>query len=198
MKTKVLLFTIAATVVVVMGSALPALASGGGSEEPKTYLGIPEGIWLPLNLCLFLFLLGRWIWPSLRGFLDTRGDAIRSELEEAQRKLGDAEELRTQVLNRLEQVESEVSEIKVRAEREGSSEAERIGEQARNEEERFLKRVEDEINRRTAETRKELAEETATLTAQLTKDLLSKEMTDKDRKRVMERSLTAMQAMRES
>ena len=49
--------------------------------------------------------------------------------------------------------------------------------------------------RREAETRARLAQDTATLTAELARDLLEKEMTDEDRRRVFERSLEAMTSL---
>ena len=60
----------------------------------------------------------------------------------------------------------------------------------------FLKRVEDEIKLRQAETRHALAEDTVTLTAQIARELLEREMTDDDRRRYFERSLEAMTDLR--
>jgi F-type H+-transporting ATPase subunit b len=169
-------------------SALPASAAGGGGS----YFGIPDQVWLFLNLALFLFLLYRFVGRPISQFLDSRRDSIARELEEARRKIDEAEQLRAQVVARLEQVEGEINELKERAEREGRAEAARIEEQAAEEEQRFLSRVEDEISRRQQETRTILARETAALTTQLAKELLDREITDADRQRVLERSLAAM------
>jgi F0F1-type ATP synthase membrane subunit b/b' len=99
------------------------------------------------------------------------------------------------VSKRLADLEGEIAEIKERAEVEGAAEAERIKEQAGLDEERFLKRVDEEISRREAETRSRLAQDTADLTAQLARDLLNKEMTDDDRRRVFDTSLDAMRRL---
>ena len=78
----------------------------------------------------------------------------------------------------------------------GEAEVAAISEQTTIEEERFLRRVDEEISRREAETRDRLAQDTAELTALLARDLLEKEMTDEDRRRVFERSLEAMTTIR--
>jgi F-type H+-transporting ATPase subunit b len=164
----------------------------------KKVLGIPGWIWMAFNLALFLGFLAWIIGKPMKAFLNSRAAAIKQELEEARHKLEEAEELRSQVLTRLEKVETEVLEIKERAEKDGVAEAARIEEQAKAEEERFLNRVKDEIARRQAETRKALAEDTAILTTEIARELLQREMTDEDRKRVLKRSLDAMQSMERS
>jgi ATP synthase F0 subunit b len=183
------------TVTLLVLFASPALAE---DSMTKKVLGIPGWIWMAVNLALFLGFLAWIIGKPMKAFLSSRSAAIKQELEEARHKLEEAEELRTQVLSRLEKVESEVQGIKDRAEKDGSAEAARIEEQARAEEERFLNRVKDEIARRQAETRKALAEDTVTLTTEIARELLQREMTDEDRKRVLQRSLDAMQTLERS
>jgi F0F1-type ATP synthase membrane subunit b/b' len=85
--------------------------------------------------------------------------------------------------------------MKQRAVADGEAEAEEIAAQTKVEEERFLRRVDDEISRREAETRARLAQDTADLTAQIARELLENEMTDDDRREVLERSLSAMKAL---
>ncbi len=181
---------IAAAAVVLVGIAAPALAAEGG----ESFLGIPMPAWKAVNLLFFLAALVWFVGRPLGRFLESRRDGIRYELKEARRKLAEAEELRAQVLKRLEEVEVEVEEIRARAEREGAAERERILASAEEEEKRLLRRVDDEIDRRTMETRQRLAEDTAALTAQLARELLEREITESDRERVLERSLVALRA----
>jgi F-type H+-transporting ATPase subunit b len=180
-------------VVFVVALVLAKLVDHGG-EAP---LHVPTYIWLALNLTLFLYVLARFVGKPMARFLETRGDSIREELEQAKRKLAEAEELRSQVLHRLTEVENEVAQLKSRAQADGQAEAELIAEQSRREEERFLRRIDDEIARRQSESRTSLARETAALTAQLAREILSQEMTDGDRRQVLDRSLAAMRALDE-
>jgi len=173
--------------------AAPSVAS---AAEGGAHLGIPDPIWMTLNLVAFIYFLYRFVGRPLGAFLQTRRADIGRELVEAQDKLREAEELRAQVVERLEAVEKEVAEIRERAEREGRAEAERIVVSAAAEAERFVTRVQDEIERRAAETRQRLAAEAAELTATIARDLLERQLTDADRARLLDRSVEALATFR--
>ena len=161
------------------------------------FFGIPDSalhVLFAANLTLFLWLLAKYVGRPISNFLTARGEGIHRDLDEAREKLVEAEDLHGQVQRRLDEIGAEVAVMKERAERDGEAEAEEIAEQAVTDQERFLKRVDEEISRRTAEARAELSRETAELTAQLTKSLLQKELTDEDRRHVMDRSLAAMRS----
>jgi F-type H+-transporting ATPase subunit b len=166
-------------------------------DHGNTHLGIPDWIWLAVNLTLFLYLLNRFVGKPMVAFLEARGEGIQEELAQAKVKLAEAEKLREEVAERLGKVENEVAEMRERAEAQGAAEAEKIDAQAAEEETRFMRRVEDQISRRQAETREQLAKDTAALTEQLTKELLSRTMTDDDRKRVLARSLSALEGLKD-
>ena len=159
------------------------------------FFGVPDSalhVLFAANLTLFLWLLARYVGRPIGTFLDTRSSEISQELADARRKLAEAESVNEQVQQRLDEIGTEVSAMKERAERGGEAEAKEIAEQAAADRERFVKRIEDEIARRAAEARDELSRETAELTAQLTKSLLAQELTDADRQRILDRSLAAM------
>ncbi len=166
-------------------------------DHGKKHLGVPDFIWLALNLTVFMYVLNRFIGQPIGGFLDSRRDTIGQDLATAETKLAEAEVLRREVLARLAQVEQEVAAIKAQADVQGQVEAAQIDTQAKAEEERLVKRIEAEIERRGKEARQRLVAETTELTAQLTRELLEREMTSADRTRVLERSLTALQSVGE-
>lgn len=172
------------------------LGFGFLTDHGKTHLGVPDAVWLALNLTLFLYVLQRYVGRPMAAFLDTRREGIGAELAAASAKLVEADRLRAEVMARLDAVEHEVAELNQRAEREGAAEAAKIAEHAAVEEQRFLRRVDEQIARRQAETRNTLARETAELTAQLTRELLRSEMTDDDRRRVFDRSVAALDTLR--
>jgi F-type H+-transporting ATPase subunit b len=165
-------------------------------DEGVKHAGVPDYIWLSLNLTLFLYILQRFIGRPMGAFLETRREGIAEELQNARRQLEEADRLQAEVSKRLADLENEVEEMKARAATDAQAEVEKIADQTQIEEERFLKRVDDEITRREAETRQRLAQDTADLTAQLARELLEKEMTDEDRRQVFERSLEAMTTMK--
>lgn len=162
------------------------------------FFGLPDRavqVLFAANLTLFLWLLGRFAGRPIGSALDARRASIDDALEQAERRVAEAEALRREVQQRLDQVENEVAELQDRADKEGKAAADEIRRQAAQEEERFLKRVDDEIKRREAEARENLAKETASLTAQLTKDLLRQELTDEDRRQILDRKLSALRTV---
>jgi F-type H+-transporting ATPase subunit b len=161
-------------------------------DNGKKHIGIPDYIWLSANLTLFLFVLNRFVGQPMASFLDARREGIIEDLQSARQQLEEADRLQAEVAKRLADVEDEVTRLKDKAASDGEAEASEISEQTTIDEERFLRRVDEEITRRQAETRHQLARDTADLTAQLARELLAREMTDEDRRRVLERSLDAM------
>jgi F-type H+-transporting ATPase subunit b len=165
-------------------------------DEGVKHIGVPDYIWLSLNLTVFLYILQRFVGRPMAAFLETRREGIAEELQNARRQLEEADRLQAEVSKRLADVENEVAELKDRAVSDGEAEAAKIAEQTKADEERFLKRIDEEVSRREAETRARLAQDTADLTAQLARELLEQEMTDEDRRRVLERSLEAMTTLK--
>jgi len=164
-------------------------------DKGVKHVGIPDYFWLSLNLTVFLYILQRFVGRPMAAFLETRREGIAEELQNARRQLEEADRLQVDVSKRLADVETEVAELKERATVDGEAEAGRISEQTKIDEERFLRRVGEEITRRESETRARLAQDTADLTAQLARDLLDREMTEEDRRKVLDRSLDAMASL---
>lgn len=168
------------------------LALAYGVDHGEVKLGIPVFVWLALNLTVFLFLLARFVGRPVGAFLEARQQGVSDDLKQARERLVEAENLKAEVLDRLNKVETEVAEIQQRSETLGREEAERIEAEGQTEAERLLRRVGEEISQREAETREALAKETAELTARFAHDLLKKGMTEEDRKKVMEKSVEAL------
>jgi F-type H+-transporting ATPase subunit b len=164
-------------------------------DHGRTHIGVPDYIWLSVNLTLFLYVLHRFVWRPMAAFLESRRSGIAEDLERAREQLEEADRLRAEMTKRLADLEGEIAQMKERAEVDGRAESARIAEQTAVDEERFLRRVDEEIARREVETRSRLARDTAALTAQFARELLEREMTDEDRRRVFERSLEAMAAL---
>ena len=45
-------------------------------DKGVTHLGIPDYIWLSVNLTLFLYLLARFVGQPMGAFLESRGEGI--------------------------------------------------------------------------------------------------------------------------
>ncbi len=179
-----------ATVVVLLLPEVAFAAEGGDGGH-----GVLWTVLKAINLVVFFGLLAYLIGRPLVRYLNARADSIRSDLADAEAKLAEAERIRERLMERIQEVEQEVADLKQRAEQEGVAEAERIRAEAQTEETRFLARVESELERRTKETKRELAHEVARLTREMTRQLLEEKITDEDRKRVLSRSLEAFESV---
>jgi len=168
------------------------LGLGWPLDHGETRLGIPVFVWLAVNLTLFLWVLARYVGRPMGAFLDARREEIGEKLIEAREKLAEAEKLNAEIQQRLESIDGEVAALMEKAEKQAEVEAERIEQQAREEEERFLRRIEAEISRREEETRQQLIQESAALTAELARKIIEDEITQADRKRVLNRQLEAL------
>ena len=180
---------------ILIGTALFVLMAAPAWAAEGTTFGIPDHWWKLVNLLTFLAVLIWFVGRPLGRFLDARRRNIGQQFEDARDKLQRAEQLRAEVETRLANVQKELNEVRARAEREANREVTRIEAEAKAEEERFLGRVDEEITRRTADVRRRLAEDTASLTAQMARELLSREITGSDRARLLQRSLTALRSL---
>ena len=88
-------------------------------DEGVKHAGVPDYIWLSLNLTLFLYILHRFIGRPMAAFLETRREGIAEELQNARRQLEEADRLQAEVSKRLADLENEVAEMKERAAADG-------------------------------------------------------------------------------
>lgn len=166
-------------------------------DHGQEHFGVSDWFWLALNLTLFLYVLARFVGRPMGEFLDSRRGQIREQLAAAEQKLAEAEKLRAEVAARLARVEDELAALRDRAELDSRAEADAILAQAKVDQERFLRRVDEEISRRQEEARQQLAQDTAALTARLTHELLSRELSEADRSRLFDRSVDALREIQE-
>ena len=74
-------------------------------DEGQTHLGIPDYIWLPVNLILFLYVLSRLVGKPMMASLDARKEGIAEELQNARQQLEEADRLQADAGKRLADVE---------------------------------------------------------------------------------------------
>lgn len=86
--------------------------------------------WLAVSMAVFLAIAGKPVARGIRSLLDTRREAIRTELEEAERLRAEAQELlvesQRQHHNAVKEAESIVSDAKADAERIRAEAAEKL------------------------------------------------------------------------
>jgi F-type H+-transporting ATPase subunit b len=175
-------------------ASLPALANEKG--EAATFLGLPRWVWLWLNLILFLGILGYFLVPGIRRFLDSRSKEIENSLERARTQQEEARRMKEDLSGQIEKLRREMDELVKRTETDAEREREEILAQAERERERLLQQTQEEIALRTGLARKELQRYAAELAAQLARERIEREVDPTKQERLFAESLARLEGER--
>lgn len=175
-------------------SVLPLLllAASETEEHAAAFLGIPLWIWQVANLALFLGVLLYFVARPVAAMFRKRQLEVEERLREARTMRAEATRLEADVHERMARLDVEIEEIRARAVTEGEAERAALGERANHEVERARREAEAEIGRRLAAAKLELKRTAADLTASTARELLAAEITDDDRRRLLEESVTRL------
>jgi F-type H+-transporting ATPase subunit b len=114
-------------------------------------------------------------------------------LKQARARREEAARLQAEVHERMSQLERELAEIRARGVAEGEAARAELIERADQESERVRREAEQEIARSLASAREALQRAAAELTAVGARDLLAREIDDRDRARLLEESLARLE-----
>jgi len=167
-------------------AAPPVLASEGGSS---TFLGLPVALWKTANMLLFFGLLAYLLAKPVSAFFRNRNDEIARKLRDADKERAEAAQLRAEMEERTAKLASEIAALQERLRQEGEREKAALEQQGEEEAARLLEQVEREAGRRVDEAREQLAAEAAAVAAELSVELLQREMTAEDRRRIFDETL---------
>ena len=167
-----------------------ALALGAPAEHAESFLGLPMWIWQLLNLIGFLGVLVYFIARPLAQAFGRRQQAVEERILEARQKRQEAARLETEIHERLARLDQDLAEVKARGLSEGESARAALIGKADEEAERVRRESEQEIARRLAFAREELRRTAADLTASAALQRLSSEVTDDDRRRLLDEALS--------
>ena len=174
-------------------AALPlTLLAQHAEEHAATFLGLPLWIWQLANLVLFLGALLYFVARPMAAMFRQRQLDVEKRLAEAKALREEAAQLGAQVKERLARLDGEIAEIRARGHAEGETERAALTERADREVERVRKEAEQEIGRRLAAAKQELRKTAADLTAGAARDLLTAQITDDDRRRLLDESVTRL------
>jgi len=181
----------AATGVFLPRGAIRLLAEEG-AEHAGRVLGIPEWIWQLANLVLFLGVLIYFVARPLTEAFRKRQVAVEKRLLEAKEKRAEAERFEREISERMNKLESDLEEVRRRGREDGEAARSELEQRARDEAERIRKDAEAEIERRVAAAKAELRREAANLTASAAQEIVAREMTDEDRRRLLTESVSRL------
>jgi len=171
--------------------AAPASASEGGAE---TFLGLPVVLWKTANMLLFFGLLYYLLAKPLAGFFAARRGDIAQRLADAEKEKLEAARLRAEMEGRMAQLSGEIAALEARLRAEGERDRAALEQQGEAEARRFVEQVEREAARRGDEARAQLASEAAAIAAELSLEILKREMSAEDRQRIFTQTLEKLRA----
>jgi F-type H+-transporting ATPase subunit b len=181
------------TGLVPLRSARALAAAAEGAEHAATFLGVPLWIWQLANLVLFLGLLYHFVARPLTAFFRRRQLEVEERLREAETRRREAARLETEIQQRMSRLDAEIAEIRARGTAEGESERAALMERATAESDRVRKEAIEEIGRRLDAAKEELRRTAADLTSASAREIVSRQITEEDRKRLLEESVGQME-----
>ena len=166
-----------------------ALLAQEAEEHASKFLGLPLWIWQLANLVLFLGVLLYFVARPLAAMFRQRQLDVEKRLTEAKALREEAAQLGAKVKERLSRLDRELEEIRSRGRADGETERAALTERADREVERVRREAEEEIGRRLAAAKQELRKTAADLTAGVAHDVLAAQITDDDRRRLLDESV---------
>jgi F-type H+-transporting ATPase subunit b len=172
---------------VTLGSALFLFEEG--QETVHGFLGIPGLVWQLLNLVLFLFLLWYFLRKPAADFFGNRRADVAKALAKADDDRRRAEQLAAELETRLASIETELTKLKEAARRDAEAEHAALLEKTQADADQILTKTRADLDNRVRAARAELTAFAGDLSVDLARELLQKNVTAEDEKRLLEEGI---------
>ena len=159
-----------------------AAEEGHGEHVPS----ISDLVFPVINFLLFVFILYRYVIPTVRDALRQRREKITLALEEAKRAKEEAERLRKDYEQKLAGLAAEQEKIREQALEAAERERRRIVEEARQMAERVKSEVQQIAQREVEEARRTLRQEAANQAVRIATELMQSRLTQTDHRRLVQ------------
>ena len=166
------------------GLSAPALAA-----EEFTYGNAGEAVAAIVIFLLLLVVLGKWAWKPIVKQLQMREESISGQIQEAQRRQKEAQELLDQYKAQLAAAQKEVEELLSQGRREAAQAREQIVAAAQEEGKKAIDRAGEDIEQAKRTALRELYETTATLAVDVAGKIIRKTLQPQDHRDLVEQSL---------
>jgi F-type H+-transporting ATPase subunit b len=153
-------------------------------------------IWQVANLVLFFAVLLYFIARPMAQAFAARQREIEERRLEAEKQKAEVERLSADIRERTARLEREIVEIRKQGLADGESAQAALAARAKEEAERIGKGAGEEIERHLTAAKAELQRAASDLTAAAATDILSRELTADDRRRLLTESVERMKAAR--
>lgn len=170
-------------------AAGPGVARAAGDEG-----GVVDLVWRVVNLALLLAVLYAFARKPIVGWFRDRRDQIQGELASAAQLRRESEERHASWQRRLTQLEDELATIRASARERAEAERERILADARATAERIRNDARAAVDQELRRAREELREEVADLSVRLAGEMLSGQVGDGDRDRMLDEFIARVES----
>lgn len=186
MRSKYLMTTVMSLLFMAGWAGLAWAAGGGGGHEADSGALLKDFLYRVLNFSIVVALLVYFLRKPLKKGLSGRREDIEKELEEARKAREEAEAKFAEYDRKLSEASQEIGEISAAIRREGELEQQKIIENARQTAAKIEADAEKSAELEIARARQQLQQEAARLAVQLAEELLEKNFTRDDDKRLID------------
>jgi F-type H+-transporting ATPase subunit b len=159
----------------------------GGSFLVSPGLGLM--IWTLVLFLIVMYVLGRFAFPRIREALEKRANAIRENIEAAQREREEAEKLLQEYRERLKEAREQSDDIVARARKAAEAAVAEASSEGKAKREELVAAARKDIETETRRSLEQIRKEVADLTVLATEKVTRKSLDAEDQKRLVEEAL---------
>jgi len=151
-------------------------------------------IWTIVTFLVLLALLAKFAWRPLLEALDTRQNAIRKSLDDAQQARQELERLNTESAQIVARSRQEADAIITQSRADGDRLREEIRHKARAEADLIVKNAERQIQLETSRAIEQIRHEAVDLSVMIASKIIQRNLTKEDNERLIDEALRQVQA----
>ena len=167
---------------------LGAEEEGGGSFLVSPGLGLM--IWTLILFFIVFFVLKKYAFPQIGEFLEKRANAIRENIEAAERQREEADELLAEYRERLKEAREQAEDIVTRARKASEAAVAEAAAEGKAKREELVAAARKDIEGETKRALEQIRKEVADLTVLATEKVTRKSLDDADHRRLVEEALS--------
>ncbi|MGH9144265.1 MAG: F0F1 ATP synthase subunit B [Vicinamibacterales bacterium] len=150
-------------------------------------------IWTIVTFLVLLTVLAKFAWRPLLDALETRQNAIRKSLDDAQQAKGELERLNAESARIIQQARIDAEAIVSQSRGDGDRLREEIRAKARTEADHIVKNAERQIQLETSRALEQIRREAVDLSVMIASKIIQRNLSKEDNERLIDDALTQVQ-----
>lgn len=160
-----------------------ALTTAGGGVDPFNWIYVGKHT---ANLAILLFVLVYFLKTPLKNFLMSRRGQMADRIDSSQKEIAVAKALFDQYMEKMNNLEREIKDLKDSIKNEAEMERQEIIKQAEISAKKIREDAEQTIKSEAAKVKHEIQEEVVDLAVQLAENLIKRNLNESDSTRIIE------------